>query len=87
MYYISMYRNKYNRVTKLNRSEIKIFHKTDSNPTYGELEKSGFMQLTSHIPNNLESFFFESFFFYNSNFRLSFIDRLPSFTNCLSLII
>lgn len=51
-----MYRNKYNRVTKLNRSEIKIFHKTDSNPTYGELEKSGFMQLTSHIPNNLESF-------------------------------
>ena len=51
-----MYSNKYNRVTKLNRYEIKIFDKTDSNPTYGELEKSGFMQLTSHIPNNLKSF-------------------------------
>lgn len=51
-----MYSNKYNRVTKLNRCELKIFDKTDSNPTYGELEKSGFMQLTCHIPNNLKSF-------------------------------
>tara|TARA_B100000282_G_scaffold293565_1_gene269116 strand:+ start:985 stop:1548 length:564 start_codon:yes stop_codon:yes gene_type:complete len=51
-----MYSNKYNRVTKLNRSEIKIFNKTDSNPTYGELKKSGFIQLTSYLPNNLKSF-------------------------------
>ena len=36
-----MYSNKYNRVTKLNRYEIKIFDKTDSNPTYGEIEKAG----------------------------------------------
>lgn len=51
-----MHSSNYNRVVKLNRSEIKIFHKTDSNPTYGELKKSGFIQLTSYLPNNLKSF-------------------------------
>ena len=28
---------------------IKVFDKTDSNPTYGELENQGLLQLTSHI--------------------------------------
>ena len=45
-----------NRIVNLHRSELKIFHKTDSNPTYGELEKSGFIQLTAYLPNNLNSF-------------------------------
>ena len=51
-----MYSNKYNRVVKINRCDQKIFDKTDSNSTYGEIEKAGFMQLTCHIPNNLKSF-------------------------------
>lgn len=52
-----MYGNKYNRVIRVSREEMSIFNKTDSNPTYGELEKSGFNQLIKMFPQRkLKSF-------------------------------
>ena len=52
-----MYSNKYDRVIRVPRGEMHIFEKSDSNPTYGELEKSGFSQLIKMFPKRrIESF-------------------------------
>lgn len=52
-----MYGNKYDRVARVPRGEMHIFNNSDSNPTYGELEKSGFNQLIKMFPKrNCESF-------------------------------
>lgn len=49
--------SKYDRVARVPRGEMHIFEKLDSNPTYGELEKSGFNQLIKMLPKrNFESF-------------------------------
>jgi len=52
-----MYGNKYNRVIRISSLETHIFNKTDSNPTYGELKKSGVNQLIKMLPQRkLNSF-------------------------------